>query len=135
MNRLRLLAVATVLTFALGATAQQSTTRPDAHGVAVAPVDQHLKVLSEKLSLTTDQQDKVRPILQEMHDDSQKIAADDSLTPEQRQAAMGPVFMKADKAVREFLSDDQKKKLDEMEAQMHDGAHGPHGTAAPPQGN
>jgi hypothetical protein len=135
MNRLRLLAVGTVLMFALSAAAQQTTTSPDAHAVAVAPVEQHLKVLSEKLSLTADQQDKARPILQEMHDGSQKIEDDHSLTPDQRQAAMGELFMKADKAVRVFLSEDQKKTLDEMEAQMHSGSHGsPHGTTAPPQG-
>jgi hypothetical protein len=136
MNRLRVFAVAIVLMFALGAVAQQSTTTPDAHAVAVAPVEQHLKVLSDKLGLTADQQDKVRPILQEMHDGSQKIADDQSLTPDQREAAMGPVFMKADKAVREFLTDDQKKKLDEMEVQMHSGSHdSSHGTTAPPQQN
>jgi hypothetical protein len=132
MNRLRVFAVATLLMFTLGAVAQQSTTTPDAHAVTVAPVEQHLKVLSDKLGLTTDQQDKVRPILQEMHDGSQKIADDQSLTPDQREAAMAPVFLKADKAVREFLTDNQKKKLDEMEAQMH---HGPHGdqTGSAPQ--
>jgi len=135
MNRLCLLAVAAVLMFASGAVAQQPTTSPDAHA-AVAPVDQHLKMLSEKLGLSTDQEDKARPILQEMHDDSLKIEEDQSLTPEQRHSAMVPVFMKADKAVRAFLTEDQKKKLDEMEAQMHGGAHGdPHGTAARPQAN
>ncbi|HMG87500.1 MAG TPA: hypothetical protein VK574_17330 [Terracidiphilus sp.] len=136
MNRLRLLAVGTVLMFALSAAAQQTTTSPDAHAAAVAPVEQHLKMLSEKLSLTADQQDKARPILQEMHNGSQKIADDQSLTPDQREAAMGPVFMKADKAVREFLTDDQKKKLDDLEAQMHSGSHdNPHGTTAAPQQN
>lgn len=135
MNRLRLLAVATVLTFALGAGAQQPTTAPDAHAVAVAPVDQHLKVLSEKLSLTADQQEKARPILQEMHDGSQKLQEDQSLTPDQRHEGMVPVFMKADKALREILNEDQKKKLDEMEAQMHGGPHdNPHATP-PPQSN
>jgi Spy/CpxP family protein refolding chaperone len=123
MNRIRLLAVGTVLMFALSTVAQQSKTSPDAHEVAVAPVDQHLKVLSEKLALTPDQQDKARPILQEMHDGSQKLQDDQSLTPDQRQAGMGPVFMKADKALREILTDDQKKKLDDLEAQMHSGGH------------
>ena len=131
MNRLCLLAMAAVLMFASGATAQHPTPIRAADA-AVAPVDQHLKMLSEKLGLSTDQEDKARPILQEMHDDSQKIADDQSLTPEQRQSAMVPVFMKADKAVRAFLTEDQKKKLDEMEAQMHGGAHGdPHGSARP----
>jgi len=133
MNRLRLLAVTSVLLFALSAAAQQ-TTGPDAHAVAVAPVEQHLKALSDKLGLTADQQDKARPILQEMHDGSQKLQDDQSLTPDQRQAGMEPVFMKADKALREILTDDQKKKLDEMEAQMHGGPRDqPHATAASPQ--
>jgi Spy/CpxP family protein refolding chaperone len=136
MNRLRLLAVAAVLAFAFSAGAQQSTTPPDAHAIAVAPVDQHLKALSEKLSLTADQQEKARPILQEMRDESQKLEDDQSLTTEQKHQGMMPVFMKADKALREILTEDQKKKLDEMEAQMHGGAHGAaHGSAASPQGN
>ena len=134
MNRLRLLAVGTVLTFALSTVAQQ-TNSPDVHAAAVAPVEQHLKVLSEKLALTTDQQDKARPILQEMHDGSQKLADDPTLTPDQRQAAMGPLFMKADKEMRVFLTDDQKKKLDDLEAQMHHGPQdNPNGNpSAPPQ--
>ena len=136
MNRLRLLAVAAVLMFAIGAVAQQTTTSADAHAVAVAPVEQHLKMLSEKLGLTADQQDKARPILQEMHDGSQKLQDDQSLTPDQRLAGMHELFMRSDKEARAFLTADQKKKLDEMEAQMHGGAHGgPHGTASPPQGN
>jgi hypothetical protein len=135
MNRLRLFAVGTVLMFALSTVAQQPTTGPDVHAAAVAPVEQHLKVLSEKLALTADQEDKARPILQEMHDGSQKLADDQTMTPEQRQAAMGPLFMKADKEMRVFLTDDQKKKLDDLEAQMHHGPQdNPNGNpSAPPQ--
>jgi hypothetical protein len=136
MNRIRMLAAGTVLMFAIGAVAQQTTTSPDVHAAAVAPVEQHLKVLSDKLGLTADQQDKARPILQEMHDGSQKLQDDQSLTPDQRHEGMLPVFMKADKALREILTDDQKKKLDAMEAQMHGGPHdNPQGTTVPPQGN
>jgi hypothetical protein len=134
MNRIRLLATGTVLMFALNTTAQQSATSPDPHAAAVAPVEQHLKMLSEKLALTTEQQEKARPILQAMRDGTQKLEDDQSLTPDQRQAGMHALFMKSDKEVRVFFTDDQKKKLDEMEAQMH----GPHDhpsrtTSAPPQ--
>lgn len=130
MNRLRLLAVGTVLILAMSAAAQQNATSPDVHAAAVAPVDQHLKMLSEKLALTADQQDKARPILQEMHDGSQKLADDQSLTPDQRMAGMHELFMKSDKEVRVFLTDDQKKKLDDLEAEMH---HGPHGGSSATQ--
>lgn len=133
MNRNRLLAVGAVLMFALSTMAQQPATSPDAHAAAVAPVEQHLKMLSEKLGLTADQQDKARPILQEMHDGSQKLADDPSLTPDQRQAAMRELFMKSDKQVRTFLTEDQKKKLDDMEAQMHSGPHGDQNGSAPQQ--
>lgn len=132
MNRLRLLAVGTVLMFALSAVAQRSPSGPNVQAAAVSPVENHLKMLSEKLDLTADQQDKARPILQEMHDGSQKLTDDPSLTPEQRQAGMAPLFMKADKQIREFLTDDQKKKLDDLEAQMHSGPHdNPNGSASP----
>jgi len=134
MNRLRLLAAGTVLMFAMSTVAQQNATAPDVHAAAVAPVDQHLKMLSEKLALTTEQQEKARPILQAMRDGTQKLEDDQSLTPDQRQAGMHALFMKSDKEVRVFLTDDQKKKLDEMEAQMHGPHDHPSGTTStPPQ--
>ena len=122
MNRICMLAVSSVFLLALSAVAQQTAASPDTHNAAsgaVPEVEQHLKMLSEKLELTADQQAKARPILQQMHDGSQKLHDDPTLTPEQRQAAMHPLFMKADQQMREFLTDDQKKKLDDMEAQMH----------------
>lgn len=134
MNRLRLLAAGTVLMFALSTVAQQNATAPDVHAAAVAPVDQHLKMLSEKLALTAEQQEKARPILQAMRDGTQKLEDDEGLTPDQRQAGMHALFMKSDKEVRVFLTDDQKKKLDEMEAQMHGPHDHPSGTTStPPQ--
>src|SRR6266403_1400971 len=67
MNRFRLVAIATIVMFALSMVAQQ-TTRP---GGGVPTVQGHLKVLTEKLALTADQQTKVKPILQELHDATQ----------------------------------------------------------------
>ena len=118
MKRLPILALALVL-LALPAVAWQSP----AHA-AVAPVDQHLKMLAEKLDLSDDQQEKARPILQEMHDDSEKVMDNKSLSHDEAMARMHPIFMKADKALREFLTDAQKTKLDEMEQQMHPQMHG-----------
>ena len=118
MKRLPILALALVL-LTLPAVAWQSP----AHA-AVAPVDQHLKMLVEKLDLTADQQEKARPILQEMHDDSEKVMDNKSLSHDEAMARMHPIFMKADKALREFLTDAQKTKLDEMEQQMHPQMHG-----------
>jgi len=56
MNHLRLLAIEH-LAFALSTSAQQTTTS-DAHAGGVPNRRRHLKVLSEKLDLTVDQQSK-----------------------------------------------------------------------------
>lgn len=128
MKRLPLIALAVVAWLALPALALQAPANP-----GTAPVDQHLKMLAEKLDLTAAQQDKARPILQQMHDDSQTIADDKSLSHDEAMARMHPIFMKADKALREFLTDDQKKKLDVMEQQMHPDVHSGTGSPAPQQ--
>lgn len=120
MNRIRALAIATAMLFVLPLLAQQ-TTSPTAPAHASASVDDHLRMLSQKLDLTSEQQDRVRPILEEMQESMQKIDDDKSLSHEDAMAQMHAIFMKADKQVRVFLSDDQKKKLDDLEEQSHPG--------------
>jgi hypothetical protein len=95
--------------------AQQSAAAPTEHPMTLPSVDQHVKVLSDKLALTADQQEKARPIIAEMQDAMQKAMDDTSLTQEQQHARMHSAFMKADKEMRPFLTDEQKSKLDEME--------------------
>ena len=110
MNRNRLLAIAFVLACALPLIAQNAAV--PSH---LPSVDQHVKLLSDKLALTVDQQDRARPIIAEMQDAMQKVMDDASLTEEQKHAQMHSAFMKADKEMRPFLTDEQKTKLDEME--------------------
>ena len=121
MNRIRLFAVVMALAFALPAIAQQSATAPARH---LPTVDQHLKALSEKLNLTADQQDKARPILKQMQDAMQRVMNDKSLTPEQAHQQIRPARMKADKELREFLTVEQKKTLDDLESHPHSDLHG-----------
>jgi len=119
-----------MLIVALTAPAQQTATGPggtdkDERGQRgaqddVPTVETRLKVLTEKLDLTGDQQAKVKPIIQEMNDATQKLVLDKSLSREERLAKVRPQRYKADKLIREILSDDQKKKLDQY-------LHGPHG--------
>lgn len=132
MNRIRTLAIAAAMLFVLPAFAQQSSA-PTAQEHALPSVDDHLRMLSQKLDLTAEQQEKARPILEEMQAGMRKIDDDKSLTSEQAMAQRHPVFMKADKEIREFLTDDQKKKLDELEEQMHPGMHGKPGDSTAPQ--
>jgi Spy/CpxP family protein refolding chaperone len=139
----RLLAIGTTFIIALTASAQQAAAGPGATGKnehgqraaqdGVPKVEQMLKVLTEKLALTSDQQRKIKPILQELHDATQKIVQDESLSREERLAKVGPRRYKADKQIREILTDDQKKKLDQYQQGPHPEMHGNlNGTTPPP---
>jgi Spy/CpxP family protein refolding chaperone len=131
MNRFRLFSIGTLLIVALAAPAQQTAAGPgstdkDEHSAqsGVPSVEQHLKLLTEKLDLTVDQQASVKPILQEMQDGTQKLMQDQSLTREERLEKVKPLRMKADKQIREVLNDDQKKRLDQLEQEAHPELHG-----------
>jgi Spy/CpxP family protein refolding chaperone len=147
MNRIRLLVVGTVLMFALTAIAQQAATQPDrptpdhpvrdGHGQGmhdgVPTVERHLKVLTEKLALTDDQQAKIKPLLQKLHDATQKLVQDESMSREERLDNVRACRYKADNEIREILNDHQKKKLDQLEQGPHTELHGNlNGTTPPP---
>ena len=121
MNRIRLLAIGIVLAFALPAIAQEPATASVQH---MPSVDQHLKALSEKLDLSAEQQEKALPILREMQDAMQKVMSDTSVTHEQAHEQVRSVQLKADKELRRFLTEDQKKKLGELESHSHSDLHG-----------
>jgi Spy/CpxP family protein refolding chaperone len=139
----RLLTIGALLIVALTAPAQQTATGPggtdkDEHGQRatqgdVPIVGQMMKVLTEKLDLTGDQQARITPILQELHDTQQKLVQDKSLSREERLAKVRPQRYKADKQIREILTDDQKRKLDQYLQGPHPEMHGNlSGTTPPP---
>jgi Spy/CpxP family protein refolding chaperone len=130
--------------FAVTTVAQQTTTRPggtakgvsgDAHGGGVPTVETHLKVLTETLDLTGDQQARITPILRALHDATQKIVQDKSLSRDERLAKVRPQRYKANEQIREILSDDQKKKHDQYLQGPHSEMHGnlSGATSSPPQ--
>jgi len=125
MSRIRLLALATtIFVLALTAPAQQAPGTPSnidkdspVQHSSASDAEAHLRVLSENLSLTAEQQDKMRPILQNMLEERQKLMHDQSLSAEQREEKQRTLHDKADREARKFLNQEQKKKLDELEAQ------------------
>ncbi|SPE56511.1 hypothetical protein SBV1_2420029 [Verrucomicrobia bacterium] len=139
---LRVLTVGTMLVVALTAPAQQTAKRlggtdKDEHGQSAAQEDvpvvgQMLKVLTEKLDLTGDQQARIIPILQKLHDAQQKLVQDKSLSRQERLAKVRPQRYKADKQIRQILNDDQKKKLDQYLQGPHPEMHGNLSGATPP---
>jgi Na+/phosphate symporter len=129
MQRMGYLAMATLLSAALALPAQQAvnTTGDNAQKPAVSqssPVDEHMKMLNAKLELTTEQQARLRPIVAEMIDTMAKLKADPDLTQEDRMAGMKQCVEKADREARVYLSDDQKRKLDQLESDMRGEPHG-----------
>lgn len=72
MNRVRV-AIGLLMLLTLAVFAQEAHNGHAGH--AMPSADQHLKMLSEKLDLTADQQAKARPILQEMTDGAQMTRA------------------------------------------------------------
>ena len=119
MNRLRLLAVGTILMFALTTVAQQAT--PSA---SVPAAEGQLKFLAAKLDLTSGQQEKIKPILQELHDATVKLVHDENMSREERLDKVKDSRFAADKKIRAILNDDQKQKLDELEHEPHPELHG-----------
>jgi Spy/CpxP family protein refolding chaperone len=139
----RLLTIGTLLIAALAAPAQPAATGPGATNKdeqgqrptqgGVPTVGGMLKVLTGKLDLTSDQQARITPILQKLHDTQQKLVEDKSLSREERLARVRPERYKAEKQIREILTDDQKRKLDEYLKGPHPEMHGNlSGTTPPP---
>jgi len=137
MNRIRLLAIGSMLLIAPGMLAQQTAPTGEpakvaAQGVVRPYVGDQLKVLTQKLDLSVDQQPKVKIILQELHDASLKLMQDKSTSREELLSKVKPLRMNADKKIREILSDDQKKKLDQYLQGPHGEMHGNLSGATPP---
>jgi Spy/CpxP family protein refolding chaperone len=134
MNRCRLLLpIGATLIVALTAHAQHVGASADGSAKSVssgeyaAPptVETQLKVLTEMLVLTADQQDKIKPILQDLHDATERLMQDKSLSREERLTKVRPERYKADERIRAALTEEQKKKLDEYEQGPHSEMHGP----------
>ena len=128
MNRIRVFGIAAALTFALATTAQQTPSHAATNAQTPAhrhmpSVDEHLKLLSDKLDLTADQQAKIRPKIQELQDTMQKTMDDPTLSREEKQTRLRAIHEKADKDLRSMLTDEQKTKLDDLERQSHMQAH------------
>ena len=138
MNRICSLGIGTSLIFALAVLAQQTATTPGtssrsgAERGGLPAVEEQLKVLTENLDLTATQRTKVKPILQGLHDATEKLMQNERLSREERLAKVRPQREQADKKIRALLNDDQKKKLDQYLAGPHPEMHGGLSGATPP---
>jgi hypothetical protein len=121
MNRVRGLMMGILLLFAIGVLGQQPSGDTVTHHMP--SVEDHVKLLSERLNLTSDQQMKLTPVIREMQDTVEKNNQDTSLSQDERNTRMRTAHMKADKQMRVFLTEPQKTKLTEMEQEAHMDVH------------
>ena len=85
-------------------------------------VDQHLQMLSEKLSLTDDQKTKLKPILQDQMQQMKGVHEDSSLSPEQKRAKAKSIHESFHEQINAVLTPEQQSKFKEMQ-QEHMGKH------------
>ena len=144
MNRFHSLMFGTILIFALYVPAQQTSTAAGSSykreqgqpGTQedVRTAGEQLKVLTNKLNLTEDQQAKIKPILEDLHDATVKISQEKNLSREERLAKVRPMRYKAHDQIRAILNDEQKKKFEEYMQGPHPEMHGNlSGPASSPQ--
>jgi Spy/CpxP family protein refolding chaperone len=129
MNRIRSITIASTMMLSLGTFARPAVVIPvgvvqDAETAKVPPVEPQLKLLTEKLSLTDEQQDKIKPILQELHDTSVKLVEEENMSRDERMNGIHTARLTADKKMRVVLNEGQKKKLDQVESEPHPELHG-----------
>ena len=97
--------------------------------------DQHLQMLTKQLNLTQEQQDKIRPILQDQHTKMQQMMQNNqNASQDDRRSQMKELHENTVSQIKAVLNPDQQKKFDQMQQNMmeHHGKggqnHGDHQT-------
>ena len=88
-----------------GATAQSNAKSPE----------QHLQMLSEKLNLTSDQQAKLKPILEDQAQQMKAVHDDTSLSQEQKRAKMKAMHESLHDQINAVLTTEQQAKFKQLQ--------------------
>lgn len=124
MKYLRTMALLACVALALAGWAQQTAPAQEEHGQragrAMPSVDDQVAAMTDQLNLTADQQAKIKPLLQDQHDQMQTLMKDTSLSPDDRRAKARSVHQSTVAKVRDVLNDDQKKKYDAWQQEMRE---------------
>ena len=86
-------------------------------------IDDQVRVLSDQLNLTADQQAKVKTVLEDQHTQATSIVQDSSLQRDDKIQKIHALRESTISKVRTSLNDDQKKKFDLMIQQMDQRQH------------
>ena len=91
--------------------APQAQPQPQPQG---SSIDEQVKALSLELNLTPDQQPKLKSILEDQRTQGMAIVNDKASTREDKVQKLHALRESTIAKVREILTDDQRKKLDQM---------------------
>jgi protein CpxP len=92
---------------------------------AMGDPDAQLQRMSQRLNLTDEQKDKIKPLLQDQAKQMDSLRQDSSLSQQDRWTKMQEIRQNTMKQIRPLLNADQQKQLDEM-AQERGGRGGHH---------
>src|SRR5260370_35721273 len=81
--------------------------QPQGQRRGMPSVDDQVKMLSDRLNLTADQQTKVKPILEDHRTQPQALMRDDSLSQDDRRTKMRTLRESTNSKIRAVLTDDQ----------------------------
>lgn len=138
-NQIAVLALGGLLALGIGAAAAQDTQAP-APPANAAPVrgehamnpDRQLARLTRELSLTSAQQDQIRPLLVERAQKMQALMQDQSLAPKDRRMQMRSINEGTENGIAATLTDEQKQKYAQMREETRE--HRGRGRAPAPDG-
>ena len=96
-------------------------------------VEQRLQRMTKQLNLTDDQQQKIKPILENESTQMQSLRADSSLPQQDRMAKMQQIRQTSSEQIKPILNADQQQKFTEMMSHQGRGRGGPQQGQAPSQ--
>jgi len=124
MNR-RTFAAGLLLLFTVPAFPRQSgDATPVTDAAGIPTVEAQRKLFTTHLDLTGDQQAKLQPVLQDLRNATVAAVNDESMSLQERTDHIHAARLTADRRIREFLTDEQRAKLDQLERQPHPELHG-----------
>jgi protein CpxP len=126
-----------------GSTAQQDSDHGmggGRHGGRGMDPDKTLDHMTKRYDLTSDQQNQIRPILQDQQQQMQSLRGDTSMSREDKMAKMRSMHQASQQKIEAVLTDDQRKKFDADQKKMEEhraehmggGQGGPGDTGGPP---
>jgi periplasmic protein CpxP/Spy len=105
-------------------------------GHGMPTVDEQVQHMTQKLSLTSDQQSQVKSILENERQQMEALHNDTSTADQDKRQKFQTMRQENSSKIRDVLNDDQKKKYDAMVKERGQGMHGKmhdHGGQPPQQ--